>query len=167
MAAPAFVKRVVETCLRIQRNDRVTIFAWRHMLDLAEAFAIVCRRAGAWVHTEFGTDEMFYDQMNLPVDYLEKTNPFGFALVDVATANVFIILPKSSGLVKFAIFSLASLLLGIVTILASLNLNIRVLLKPMRLTSYQSPSGSMTVSPTLNGRSVSIKMPLKKLDSVS
>lgn len=47
MSQLGFVRSVVRTCLRIGKNDRVSIFVWRHMLDLAEAFALECRRAGA------------------------------------------------------------------------------------------------------------------------
>lgn len=96
MSTPTFVKRVVKTCLRIRKGDNVTIYAWRHMLDLAEAFTMECRRAGALTHTEFGTDEIFYDTLlNLSLDYLKTTDPFGLALLDIATANIFISGPES------------------------------------------------------------------------
>ncbi len=96
MTAPSFVKRVVNTCLRLNKEDRVTIFAWRHMLDLAQAFAIECKRIGAHVHTEFESDEMFYDAaLNVPKDYLEKANPFDLALAGVATANIYISGPEN------------------------------------------------------------------------
>ena len=96
MSTPAFVKSVVKTCLRIRKDDKVTIFTWRHTLDLAEAFTIECRRAGAQTHTEFLTDEIFYDTLlNLPLDYLKTTDPFGLALMDIATANIFISGPEN------------------------------------------------------------------------
>lgn len=66
------------------------------MLDLAEAFAIECRRAGAQTHTEFITDEIYYDTLlNLPMDYLKTTDPFGLAMMDIATANIFISGPEN------------------------------------------------------------------------
>lgn len=91
MTAPRFVESVVRTCLRVRREDRVSIFAWRHMLDLAEAFALECKRVGAKTHLEVGTDELFYQTaLNLPLEYLRETDPFSLALVDVTTANIFI-----------------------------------------------------------------------------
>lgn len=96
MSTLTFVKKVVKTCLRIGKDDKVTMFTWRHTLDLAEAFAIECRRAGAQTHTEFLTDEIFYDTLlNLPLEYLKTTDPFGLALLDIATANIFISGPEN------------------------------------------------------------------------
>lgn len=90
MSAPGFVRSVVKTCLRIGKEDNVSIFAWRHMLDLAEAFALECRRTGAKMHMEVGSDELYYQTaLDLPLEYLEP-NPFDLALLDVATANIFI-----------------------------------------------------------------------------
>jgi len=61
------------------------------MLDLAEAFALECKRTGANTHIEVGTDEVFYQTvLNLPLEYVRETDPFGLALLDVATANIFI-----------------------------------------------------------------------------
>lgn len=95
MATTSFVKRVVKTCLRIGKGDRVTIFSWRHTLDLAEALTIECVKAGAKVHTEFATDKIFYDNLeNSSLKYLETSNPFDLAIVDVATANIFISGPE-------------------------------------------------------------------------
>lgn len=91
MSAPRFVKSVVDTCLRIRKEDRVLIFVWRHMLDLAEAFAMECKRKGAKIHLEIGTDElMYHTALDLPLEYLRETDPFDLALLDVATANIFI-----------------------------------------------------------------------------
>ncbi len=101
MNAPPYVKRIVNTCLRISKDDKVAIFAWRHMLDLAEALVIECRRAGAHVYTECESDEMFYDAVsNLPKDYLEKANPFDLALAGIATANIYISGPEDPGRLK-------------------------------------------------------------------
>jgi len=95
MIVPSFVERVVKSCVGISDGDRVTIFAWRHMLDLAEAFAIECERAGAHVHTEFMTDDMFYDAaLNCPIDSLEIPDPFDLALAGIATASIFIAGPE-------------------------------------------------------------------------
>ena len=95
MSTPSFVNQVVRTCLRIGKGDRVTIFTWRHTLDLAEALAIECMRAGAQIHTEFGTDEIFYDTLlNGDLEYLKTSNPFGLSLVDIATASIFISGPE-------------------------------------------------------------------------
>jgi len=95
MVTPSFVKEVVRTCLRIGKKDRVIIFTWRHTIDLAEALAKECIRAGAKIHTEFGTDEIFYDTlMNSDIEYLKTTNPFGQSLVDIATASIFISGPE-------------------------------------------------------------------------
>jgi leucyl aminopeptidase (aminopeptidase T) len=61
------------------------------MLDLAEAFALECRRTGANTHIEVGTDELYYQTaLDLPLEYLGETDPFSLALLDVATANIFI-----------------------------------------------------------------------------
>lgn len=96
MSAPNFVKRVVKTCLRIGKDDRVVVSGWRHMLDLAEAFTIECRRAGAKTLTEFTSDEIFYDTVsNVPLDSLKTANPFDLALADTATANIFIPGPEN------------------------------------------------------------------------
>lgn len=96
MTETSFAKKVVRTCLRIGKEDRVCIFSWKHMLDLAEAFTLECRRAGAETHLEITTDELYYDTiLNLPREYLRKTNPFGLALLDVTTANIFISGPEN------------------------------------------------------------------------
>jgi leucyl aminopeptidase (aminopeptidase T) len=96
MIVPSFVERVVKSCLRIGKDDRVTIFAWRNMLDLAEAFAVACERAGAHVLTEFTTDDRWYDAvLNRPVEFLETPNPFGLALAGVATASIFVSGPEN------------------------------------------------------------------------
>lgn len=95
MAMPGFVKSVVDTCLRIREEDRVAIFTWRHTLDLAEAFALECRRIGAKTHLEVETDNLYYQTvLNLPVGYLREPNPFSLNLLDVATANIFISGPE-------------------------------------------------------------------------
>ncbi len=95
MLNPSFVKRVVRTCLRIGKDDRVTIFTWRHTLDLAEALALECIQAGAQIHTEFGTDEIFYDTLlNSDLEYLEASDPFGLSVIDIATASIFISGPE-------------------------------------------------------------------------
>jgi leucyl aminopeptidase (aminopeptidase T) len=91
MSSLRFVKRVVDACLQVRKEDRVSIFAWRHMLDLAEAFAFECRKRGAKTHIEVETDELFYKTLlDLPSAYLRETDPFGLGLLDVATANIFI-----------------------------------------------------------------------------
>lgn len=96
MIVPPFVERVVKSCLRIGKGDKVTIFAWRHMLDLAEAFGVQCERAEARVHTEFTTDDMWYDAIvNRPIDYLETPDPFDLALAGIATACIFIAGPEN------------------------------------------------------------------------
>ena len=101
MSAPRFVKSVVSTCLRIQKEDRVSIFAWRHMLKLAEALAFECRRMGAKTHIEVETDDLFYRTvLSLPLGYLRETDPFTLALLDVATANIFIQGPEDPGKLK-------------------------------------------------------------------
>jgi len=95
MPAPSFVKSVVRTCLRIGKQDRVVLSTWRHTLDLAEAFEMECRRAGAQVHTAFVTDEVFYDRaLNLPLEYLKIPDPFDLALMDLATARIKITGPE-------------------------------------------------------------------------
>ena len=95
MATPSFVGSVVKTCLGIGEEDRVCIFTWRHMLDLAEAFALECQRTGAKTHLEVETDEMYYQAvLNLPLEYLRRANPFSLALLDVTTANIFISGPE-------------------------------------------------------------------------
>ena len=96
MAVPAFVKRVVKTCLRIGKDDKVVIFAWRHMLDLAEAFSMECKRAGAHTLVEFSSDDMWYESVTaLPLDYLETPDPFDLALAGIATAIIFISGPEN------------------------------------------------------------------------
>jgi len=96
MIVPSFVERVVKGCLRIGKDDKIVIFAWRHMLDLAEAFAVECERAGARVHTEFTTDDMWYDTvLNRPIDYLENPDPFDLALAGLATVHISISGPEN------------------------------------------------------------------------
>lgn len=96
MIVPSFVERVVKSCLRIGKDDKVTIFTWKHTLDLAEAFAAACERAGAQVHTEFTTDDLWYDTLiNRPIDFLETPDQFDLALAGIATAGVFIAGPES------------------------------------------------------------------------
>jgi leucyl aminopeptidase (aminopeptidase T) len=91
MQTPSFVRSVVKTCLRIGKDDRVMITGWSHMLDLAEAFTVECRRAGAKTLTEFSSDDIFYDTvLNASLDSLKSANPFDLALADTATANIFI-----------------------------------------------------------------------------
>jgi aminopeptidase len=96
MMIPTFVKKIVKTCLRIGNNDRVTIYSWRHTTELAEAFAIECKRNGAHPLVELVSDDMFYDTVtSLPLDFVETPNPFSLALADVATANIFFSGPES------------------------------------------------------------------------
>jgi leucyl aminopeptidase (aminopeptidase T) len=79
----------------------VSIFAWCHTLDLAEALALECRRAGAETHLEVGTDELFYQTvLNLPLEYLREADTFGLALLDVTTANIFIQGPEDPDRLK-------------------------------------------------------------------
>lgn len=101
MIIPSFVERVVKNCLRIRSNDKVTIFTWRHMLDLAETFAVACERAGAHVHTEFTTDDLWYDTvLNRPIEFLETPDQFDLALAGIATASIFIAGPESPARMK-------------------------------------------------------------------
>jgi leucyl aminopeptidase (aminopeptidase T) len=96
MIVSSLVERVVKSCLRIGKDDKVRIFAWRHMLDLAEALALACERAGAHVHTEFTTDDRWYDiALNRPIDFLETPDPFDLALAGIATAIIFISGPEN------------------------------------------------------------------------
>jgi len=96
MVAPRFVENVVRNCLRVRRGDRVFIFAWRHVLDLAEAFALECERVGAKTIIAVGTDDLFYQTaFDLPLEYLRESDPFGLALLDVTTANIFIQGPEN------------------------------------------------------------------------
>jgi len=96
MIVPSFVERVVKSCLQIGKDDKVAIFTWRHTLDLAEAFAVACERAGAHVHTEFTTDDLWYDTvLNRPIDFLETPDQFDLALAGIATVSIFIAGPES------------------------------------------------------------------------
>ncbi|UCB61123.1 MAG: aminopeptidase, partial [Candidatus Bathyarchaeota archaeon] len=93
---PPFVKRVVKTCLGIGKDDKVIVSSWRHTVDLAESFAMECKKAGAHVLIEYVSDDIFYDSVTtLPLDYLETPNSFNLALAGVATAVIFIAGPKS------------------------------------------------------------------------
>jgi aminopeptidase len=96
MAVPTFVKKVVKTCLRIGKGDRVAIYSWRHVIDLAEAFAMECKRNGAHALVELLSDDVWYDAVaNLPLDFLAMPDPFSLALADVATANIFFSGPEN------------------------------------------------------------------------
>jgi leucyl aminopeptidase (aminopeptidase T) len=96
MTDTLFAKRVVNACLRIGKDDEVIIFGWRHMLDLAEAFAMECGRNGAHTHIEFLSDDLWYDTVsNLPLEYLETPDPFSLALAGVATVVIFISGPEN------------------------------------------------------------------------
>lgn len=114
MIMPTFVKSVVNTCLRIRREDRVVINSWRHMLDLAEAFAFECERIGAKTHLEVASDRLYYQTiLDLPVDYLREPNPFSLSLLDVATANIFIAGPEDpEGLKKITPERMSALVEG-------------------------------------------------------
>jgi len=94
--SPEFAKSVVKMCLRVKKADKVTISTWQHTLDLAEALAIECRREGAFTQTTLSTDEVFYDTLlNRPLENLRTTNPFGLALLDIATAYITIDGPEN------------------------------------------------------------------------
>jgi leucyl aminopeptidase (aminopeptidase T) len=94
--SPEFAKSVVKTCLRVKKADKVTISTWQHTLDLAEALAIECRREGAFTETTLSTDEVFYDTLlNRPLENLRTTDPFGLALLDIATARIIIDGPEN------------------------------------------------------------------------
>jgi len=96
MLVPSFVEKVVKSCLRIGKDDKVCIFTWQHTLDLAEAFAIACEKSGAHVHTEFTTDELWYDAvLNRSIQYLETADPFDVALAGIATASIVISGPEN------------------------------------------------------------------------
>lgn len=96
MSAPTFIKRVVRTCLGIGKDDKVVIFTWRHMLDLAEAFSMECKRAGAHTLVEFSSDDMWYESVTaLPLDYLEAPDPLDLALAGIATAIIIISGPEN------------------------------------------------------------------------
>lgn len=96
MTIPSLVENVVRTCLRIGKGDRVSIFSWRHTIELAEAFALACHKAGAKTHIEIETDELYYQTvLDLPLEYLREMNPFSVALLDVATANIYISGPEN------------------------------------------------------------------------
>lgn len=95
MSTPSFVRNVVRTCLRIGPDDSVNIFTWQHTLDMAQAFALECQKAGADIHVEIETDELYYQAiLDLPIEYLREANPFSLALLDVATANIFLAGPE-------------------------------------------------------------------------
>jgi len=50
---------------------------------------------------EVGTDELYYQTaLDLPLEYLRETDPFGLALLDVATANIFINGPEDPARLK-------------------------------------------------------------------
>lgn len=69
----------------------MVIFAWRHMIDLAEAFALECEKAGAIALIELATDEVYYQRaLKLPIEYLKEGSPFSLALLEVANANIFL-----------------------------------------------------------------------------
>jgi len=66
------------------------------MLDLAEALAVECERAGAHVHTEFTTDDLWYDSvLNHPIDYVETPDQFDLALAGIATVSISISGPEN------------------------------------------------------------------------
>lgn len=61
------------------------------MLDLAEAFAMECKRTAAHALIEFSSNDMWYDTItNFPLDYLETPDSFDLALTGVATVIIFI-----------------------------------------------------------------------------
>jgi leucyl aminopeptidase (aminopeptidase T) len=96
MTTSSLVDKVVKTCLRIGEKDRVSIFSWRHTIELAEEFALACQKAGAKTHIEVETDELYYQTvLDLPLEYVREVNPFSLALLDVATANIYISGPEN------------------------------------------------------------------------
>lgn len=69
----------------------MVIFAWRHVIDLAQAFALECEKAGAVALIELATDEIYYQRaLKLPIEYLKEGNQFSLALLEVANANIFL-----------------------------------------------------------------------------
>jgi leucyl aminopeptidase (aminopeptidase T) len=101
MTAPPFVERVIKNCLRINKDDRVCIFTWRHTIDLAEALAIECEKLGAQVGIDLTTDDLWYDHVfNSQIDALETPNSFELALDGVATATIFIAGPENPARLK-------------------------------------------------------------------
>ncbi len=93
--APEFVTNVVKNCLHVGKEDRVMVYTWRHTLDLAEAFVLECRKAGAKTLIELNTDRIYYSTvLNLPIEYLKQPDPFSIALLDVNTVGIFISGPE-------------------------------------------------------------------------
>jgi leucyl aminopeptidase (aminopeptidase T) len=96
MSIPSLANKVVKTCLRIGKEDRVSIFSWRHTMELAEAFVLACQKTGAKTHLEVETDELYYNYvLDLPLEYIRDANPFSLALLDIATANIYISGPEN------------------------------------------------------------------------
>jgi leucyl aminopeptidase (aminopeptidase T) len=91
-----FVQKVVQNCLRIGEDDYVMIFAWRHMLELAEAFALGCQKSGACIHLQITNDELWYDSiLHQSIDYLETPDPFQLASAGFVTAAIYISAPEN------------------------------------------------------------------------
>ena len=67
-------KKIVRDCLRIKKNDMVTINTWHHTIDLAEVLAFECYKVGAIPLITLMTDNLWYRIMSeVPSKNLTKT----------------------------------------------------------------------------------------------
>lgn len=89
METPRLAKRVINDSLRITKDDNVQVYCSKHTIDLAETFALECQKVGAHASLALYTDELNYDYLlERPIEYLETPDPFGLAILDVATVAI-------------------------------------------------------------------------------
>ena len=66
---------LVETCLRINNKDVVTVQTVPHMIELAKKIALACYERGADVLTILDTDDVYFGYMKaLSAEQLRQTS---------------------------------------------------------------------------------------------
>lgn len=83
-------KTLVETCLRINNKDVVTVQTLPHMIDFANKVALECYKQGADVLTILDSDEVYFGYMKtLSAEQLRQTSPHCLGLGSYTTSNIF------------------------------------------------------------------------------
>lgn len=88
-------KSVVRDSLRPKEYEPVIVDTYPHTIDLAEAIALECQRAGADPFITLGTDKLFYGQFkNYSPENLEKVSSHCLGLVEYVRSYVWLGGPK-------------------------------------------------------------------------
>ncbi len=85
---PKLAANLVRNCLRITRDDNVTVFFYKHTQQLAEEIAIECFKVGADALLNMYTDKYYEAYMrHLSVESLRKPSVFCRGLTELSTAE--------------------------------------------------------------------------------